>query len=157
MKDGRDGFQMLTKCPVLIDEEDGPLLFSIVENHFKRFQKKQSLNNNNNNNNKSNNTPDINSNTATFCNQNNFDDLATSDTNLAQQHKYHLDEDIQEVTDKLAKLNEIDLRRKSLQKSQSENSFLVNSSAASKYLKKLYEIEKHLMKFEPVCDGRIYI
>ncbi len=142
MKDGRDGFQMFTKCRVLIDEEDGPLLFSIVENHFKRFQKKKSLTTH---------LSDVNSNTPVYCNQNISEDLA------CQQHKHHLDEDIQEVTDKLAKLNEIDMRRKSLHKSQSENSFLVNSSLTNRYLKKLYDIEKNLMKFEPVCDGRICI
>jgi len=44
MKDGKDGFQMLPKCQVLISEEDGPLLFTIIENHFKKFHKLQEMN-----------------------------------------------------------------------------------------------------------------
>ena len=34
MKEGKDGYQMLLNCETLIDDEEGPLLFAIVENHF---------------------------------------------------------------------------------------------------------------------------
>ena len=34
LKEGKDGYQMLVNCQALIDEEEGPLLFTIVENHF---------------------------------------------------------------------------------------------------------------------------
>ena len=34
LKEGKDGYQMLLNCEALIDEEEGPLLFAIVENHF---------------------------------------------------------------------------------------------------------------------------
>lgn len=34
LKEGKDGYQMLLGCQALIDEEEGPLLFAIVENHF---------------------------------------------------------------------------------------------------------------------------
>ncbi len=34
LKEGKDGYQMLANCEALIDEEEGPLLFAIVENHF---------------------------------------------------------------------------------------------------------------------------
>lgn len=34
LKEGKDGFQMLKDCPVFIDEEDGPILFTLIENHF---------------------------------------------------------------------------------------------------------------------------
>ena len=62
MKEGKDGFQMLTKCPILVrilwnlflffcnyfflsqvDEEGGALLFTLIENYFKKFQTKTEL------------------------------------------------------------------------------------------------------------------
>lgn len=35
LKQGKDGFETFLDCPVIIDEENIPVLFSLVENHFK--------------------------------------------------------------------------------------------------------------------------
>ena len=35
MKQGKDGFEMFVDCPVLIEEENIPVLFQLVVNHFK--------------------------------------------------------------------------------------------------------------------------
>jgi hypothetical protein len=35
MKQGKDGYDCLLGCPVLIDEENIPMLYNLVENHFK--------------------------------------------------------------------------------------------------------------------------
>lgn len=39
MKKGCDNYNMLIDCETLIDEEEGPLLFSIIENHFVNIEK----------------------------------------------------------------------------------------------------------------------
>ena len=38
LKEGKDGFDMLKNCEVIIDEENGPQLINLVENHFKTIQ-----------------------------------------------------------------------------------------------------------------------
>jgi hypothetical protein len=38
LKEGKDGFEMLKNCEVIIDEENGPQLINLVENHFKTIQ-----------------------------------------------------------------------------------------------------------------------
>lgn len=35
---GKDGYDMLAKCEVVVDAEDGPILNTIVENHFKSIK-----------------------------------------------------------------------------------------------------------------------
>jgi 5'-nucleotidase len=35
LKQGKDGYECLMDCPVLIDEENIPMLYNLVENHFK--------------------------------------------------------------------------------------------------------------------------
>lgn len=75
----------------------------------------------------------------------------------SQLNESKFNEDIAEITSKMAKLNAIEARRKSFQKCQSDSVFVVDSNRASKYLKKMFELEKKLLKFEPKCDGRIII
>lgn len=38
LAEGRDGYTMFKNCSYVIDEESGPSLFTIVENHFKTIQ-----------------------------------------------------------------------------------------------------------------------
>lgn len=38
MARGKDGYNMLVSCPVKVDAEDGPVLLSIVENHFESIR-----------------------------------------------------------------------------------------------------------------------
>jgi hypothetical protein len=39
LKQGKDGYDCLVGCPVLIEEENIPMLYSMVENHFKTVNK----------------------------------------------------------------------------------------------------------------------
>ncbi len=39
LREGKDGYDMFKECPVLLDDENGPQLIVIVENHFKTIQK----------------------------------------------------------------------------------------------------------------------
>lgn len=39
LKLGKDGFQCFVDCPVLIEEENIPVLYNLVENHFKTVAK----------------------------------------------------------------------------------------------------------------------
>ncbi len=38
LKEGKDGFDMLKNCEVIIDEESGPQLITLIENHFKTIE-----------------------------------------------------------------------------------------------------------------------
>jgi 5'-nucleotidase len=38
LKLGKDGFDALINCPVVVDDEDSPILYNIVENHFKQVK-----------------------------------------------------------------------------------------------------------------------
>lgn len=38
IKDGRDGYDMFKGSPLVIDDENGPILATIVENHFKTIE-----------------------------------------------------------------------------------------------------------------------
>ncbi len=131
---------------VKIDEEDGPLLFTIIENHFKRYQRKQTV---------SQQHSDINFNSIMFSN-NGYDDEAPR-TSIQNNISQRFNDDIHDITSKLAKLNAIEMRRQSLQKSQSDSVFVVDSNRTNKYLKKMFELERNLLNFEPKCDGRILI
>ena len=44
MKLGKDGFDAFVDCPVLVDEENIPVLFSLVVNHFKSIYKLRGCN-----------------------------------------------------------------------------------------------------------------
>ena len=39
LKKGKDGFECLMDCPVIIEEENIPVLYNLVENHFKTILK----------------------------------------------------------------------------------------------------------------------
>ena len=41
LKEGKDGFDMLKSCEIIIDEENGPQLINLVENHFKTIEQIQ--------------------------------------------------------------------------------------------------------------------
>ncbi|CAF0987732.1 unnamed protein product [Brachionus calyciflorus] len=43
MKEGKDGYTMFNSCKCLMDDEEGPLIFSLVENNFVNIQKLKSL------------------------------------------------------------------------------------------------------------------
>ncbi|OON14249.1 5'-nucleotidase protein, partial [Opisthorchis viverrini] len=38
MANGRDGYDMLRECPVLVDDEDGPILSTLIQNYFRTIQ-----------------------------------------------------------------------------------------------------------------------
>lgn len=39
LREGKDGYNMLVNCPVLLDEEEGPLLFTIISGFFEKVDK----------------------------------------------------------------------------------------------------------------------
>ena len=41
LKEGKDGFDMFKNCEVIIDEENGPQLINLMENHFKTINQIQ--------------------------------------------------------------------------------------------------------------------
>jgi hypothetical protein len=39
LKQGKDGFECLMNCPVIIEDENIPVLYNLVQNHFKTISK----------------------------------------------------------------------------------------------------------------------
>ena len=162
MKEGRDGYQMLINCEALIDEEDGPLLFAIVENHFEGVEMMSKHANLNTHHRPSLVPQYIRSSLIKdimFSDHSpaaNGKDVNSNDLTFDFNRKLSLQQGLTTLTPNRLRLPQIRERKLSLQQSLNlSQEAMTRIKNSDEYIKKLTEYEKKSLKLCPELEGRI--